>query len=287
MIFYYAIGGGLGHVTRAQRVLAALGLTDSATILASAASASDISRIEIPHALERHPAAHREWLRDSIQRDDRLIVDTFPGGIQGELCGLDLRMDFVARLLRWDEYRRVVSDVLPHFETTWIVEDLVEEELTFVRVNSERVERLCLAASDVGQTLLSVRTGTSVDSARTDKSVCPTAAYWLVVHSGPAEEVAELVAYAATLRDLASDKPSRVLVASRCDVDLPTGFEVIDAYPASPLFADAARIVSAAGFNVMLETEPWRDKHVVVPFPRRFDDQFARAARRRSTLTAS
>jgi len=24
----------------------------------------------------------------------------------------------------------------------------------------------------------------------------------------------------------------------------------------------------------MLETEPWRDKHVVLPFVRRFDDQF-------------
>ena len=56
----------------------------------------------------------------------------------------------------------------------------------------------------------------------------------------------------------------------------------LDLIPASSLFAGAAKIISAAGFNVMLETEPYRGKHHAVPMPRRFDDQFARAARRRS-----
>jgi hypothetical protein len=96
------------------------------------------------------------------------------------------------------------------------------------------------------------------------------------VHSGPAEEVLELIAYT---RELTT---ARVLVATPCDVPMPDGFERVDAFPVSHLYADAERIVSAAGFNVMLETEPWRDKHLVLPFPRRFDDQFARAARRRN-----
>jgi hypothetical protein len=98
----------------------------------------------------------------------------------------------------------------------------------------------------------------------------------LIVHSGPEEEVRELVAYA---RELTT---GRVLVATRCDLTLPNGFERIDAYPVTHLFSHATRIISAAGFNVMLETEPYRDKHHVVPFARRFDDQFARAAQRRS-----
>jgi hypothetical protein len=103
-----------------------------------------------------------------------------------------------------------------------------------------------------------------------------TGSYWLIVHSGPAEEVLELIAYT---RELTS---SRVLVATPCDLPMSAGFARIDAFPVSHLFADAERIVSAAGFNVMLETEPWRDKHIVLPFPRRFDDQFARAAKRKA-----
>jgi len=36
----------------------------------------------------------------------------------------------------------------------------------------------------------------------------------------------------------------------------------------------------------MLETEAWRDKHSVVPFPRKFDDQFLRAARRKRSSSS-
>jgi hypothetical protein len=78
----------------------------------------------------------------------------------------------------------------------------------------------------------------------------------------------------------------RVLVATTQDIRLPEGFERTDTYPASRLFAAATRIISAAGFNIMLETEPWRAKHDVMPLPRSFDDQYTRAARRRArTLT--
>jgi hypothetical protein len=101
----------------------------------------------------------------------------------------------------------------------------------------------------------------------------------LVVHSGPEHEVRELIAYAEELQRIENDD-SEIVVVSQCGIGL-------DIVPASSLFAGAKRIVSAAGFNVMLETEPYRDKHHVVPMPRRFDDQFARAARRRRRYDSS
>jgi hypothetical protein len=104
--------------------------------------------------------------------------------------------------------------------------------------------------------------------------------YWLIVHSGPLAEVEELVAYTAELRRL-HGSDVEVRVATPCHPTLPPGFERIDAFPATPLFGAAERIITAAGFNVMLETERHRERHEVVPFPRRFDDQFLRAARRR------
>ena len=266
MILYYALGGGLGHLTRGRRVLESLGLTGDAAIVTASPYASDarvtggIPVIDVSITLEHDVDAHRTWMRGLDA--DRLLVDTFPGGMHGELCGLDVPMDLVARSLRWAEYRCAVPGELPFFDTAWLLEELEPEHEAFVREHSRRSVPLDLVRPVAG---------------------APEAAapFWLIVHSGPEEEVRELIAYTAELRAHAVTPAERTLVATRCDVPLPAGFERIDAYPAAALFARAERIVSAAGFNVMLETESWRDKHDVVPFARRFDDQYRRAARRR------
>jgi hypothetical protein len=276
MILYYALGGGLGHLTRGRRVLESLGLTQDATFVTASPYACDervtggIPVITVPSRLERDPAAHRIWLRDLARNAERLIADTFPCGIQGELSeGIDIPTDLVARLLRWDEYRRAVPETLPRFDTVWRVEELTATHESELRKRCNRFVPLDLAIGEAD--------GESLAPQRVE--VRP---YWVVVHSGPEDEVRELVTYAEELRSLEPAPPERIVVASRCSVPLPHGFAPADAYPASPLFADAARIISAAGFNVMLETEPWRAKHDVVPFPRAFDDQFRRAGRRRA-----
>lgn len=269
MILYYAVGGGLGHLTRGRRVLETLGLEKRAAFVTASPYARDarvtggIPVIEVPAHLERAPAEHRAWLRDLIRerQPERLIADAFPAGIQGELSGMPMAMDHVARILRLDEYRRAVTGDIPRFDTTWTVEELAPDHEAFVRAQSEEIIDLDL---------------TPVPPARV--VVEP---FWVIVHSGPEEEVSELVAYAANLRDLATDRPERILVASRCSMTLPAGFERTDEYPVTHLFPSAARIISAAGFNVMSETAAWAEKHHVVPFPRRFDDQYLRAARRR------
>lgn len=266
MILYYALGGGLGHLTRGRRVLEALGLAHDAAFVTASPYARDprvtggIPVIDVPPHLEHTPASHHAWLRDVVraERPERLFADTFPGGIQGELCGLDVPMDLVGRILRWDEYRRVVPGELPAFDTTWLAEELVPEQEAFA-------------------------SGRIVPLALTPPAVAAVAGdpYWLIVHSGPEDEVRELVAYAEELRTLANDPPPRTLVASRCNIALPRGFEPIDEYPATHLYPAATRILTAAGFNVMLETTLWRHKHHAIPFPRRFDDQYLRASRRR------
>jgi len=258
MILYYAVGGGLGHLTRARRVLETLGL--DATIVTASPYARDprvtggFPIIEVPMHLERDVAAHRAWIRDLARNAGRLIADTFPGGIQGELCGLTgIRLDYVARLLRWDEYRRAVPDDLPHFDTTYVIEELTHE----VHGNSVPLRLPSPRAAGRG----------------------PGEGQTVIVHSGPPHEVLDLIAYAQELTPPMPAAPH--LVATPCDIPLPPDFRRIDAYPVTHLFPEASRIISAAGFNVMAETEPWRDKHHVVPYPRRFDDQFLRAARRK------
>jgi hypothetical protein len=116
MILYYAVGGGLGHLTRGRRVLEALGL-DAAFVTASEYAGDPRVTGGIPVIDARGP-----WQQETAC--DRLIVDTFPCGIQGELSGLDVPMDLVARRLRWEEYRRAVPAPLPRFDTVYWLEDL-------------------------------------------------------------------------------------------------------------------------------------------------------------------
>lgn len=247
MIVYYAVGGGRGHVTRARRVLAALGI--EARIVASS---------DLPPHLEESIDAHRAWIR--ALGAERIIADAFPLGIHGELADVGVPLDHVARLLRWDDYRREVAAPLPRFGTTWRVEELSPEHDAALRAASDRVVDLPLCA-DV-------------------EPVAIAQPYRIVIHSGPADEVRELIAYAEEMKRL-DGSTARIVVATDCATD---GAERVAIDPPSALFAGAERIVSAAGFNVMLETEAWREKHDVVPFGRRFDDQFARAARRRRAL---
>jgi hypothetical protein len=94
--------------------------------------------------------------------------------------------------------------------------------------------------------------------------------------------VAELVGYAEETAAAEGVLPRLVLV-SPPEV-APDGVYRLDAYPAWPLFAHASRIISAAGWNIVRQAAPWRDRHRMLPFPRLFDDQFTRAARARSGL---
>ncbi len=245
-VVYYAPGGGLGHVTRARRVLALLGLAD----------AMIIGSRDIPPELEGNREAHRAWLAPRM-RGRHLITDAFPCGIAGELEGIEAaRIDHVARLLRWNEYRAAVPQQAPRFATTYLAEPLTSAHEAF----------LCAQSREVKPIEWSVR-GAAATGPREA---------WLIVHSGPVHEVEELVRYALELQRLEGSRHEAHVVTTS-EVALPDGFRQV----AGAAYAEAARIITAAGFNTMLETEPYRERHHVVPFPRRFDDQFLRAARRR------
>jgi hypothetical protein len=77
--------------------------------------------------------------------------------------------------------------------------------------------------------------------------------YHLVVHSGPAEEVDQLTALAP--------EPRRIISRNY--------------YPAVNLLHRAAWVYSGCGYNIMAEMLG-RPNHTALPFPRRYDDQFAR-----------
>ena len=238
MILYYALGGGLGHLTRARKVLG----EEEAVLLTASGHARDPRVtggrpvIPVPRRLGHDRAAFRAWLTmllDDLQPDE-LLVDAFPGGILGELCGIELPpARLIARALRWDAYARRLDGPLPEYDTVHALEPLGYDP-------PGPVEPLSLPHAAPGEPLL--------DEPHT-----------LVVHAGPEDELQQLLAHA---------RGKTLVIHPRHQ----------DVYPVEPHLAHAEHIVTGAGFNAIHETAPYRDRHTAVPFPRELDDQYARAA---------
>ena len=275
MLLYYAMGGGLGHLTRARAFLYTLGLDGASTLLTSSRFASDprvtggLPVLHVPAGLDGDREGLRAFLEKAIPDlgASRLVVDAFPAGILGELAGWrpppGLALWHAARLLRWERYAADTSARLPRFEKTFVLEALHDDHRS----------ALAAASVEIGPLDLVDPPSTPADPVE--------APYALVVHSGPDDETNDLVACARELLR-ADGSEARIVVASpERPRDLPPDVSWRDAFPATALFGGAERIVAAAGFNVVRQTAPYRAKRFLVPYPRRFDDQFARAARLR------
>ncbi len=281
MILYYAFGGGLGHLTRARAVAHTLQLEPPLLLLTASPWASDptirgpFELLQPPPALERNVAAFRRWLQLQIARfqPQHIYLDAFPAGIQGEWCelALDVPVTYLARRLRWPSYRPLLRGQPPTYTQTWLLEPLETAHRQFIADYSTVVNPLQLhdppalaPAHLLARCQAIQRSGQAV---------------WLIVHTGSAAEVQALLEYAKALATLEQADPQLVLMTPPT-VPSPRwpGLEHWQVYPAWPLFSHANRIISAAGFNCMRQLAAYRQRHHCLPFDRRFDDQYARAA---------
>jgi hypothetical protein len=172
-------------------------------------------------------------------------------------------MRYVCRALRWSRYRARVASI-PRYTESLVLEPL------------EAAHRRALEEfSSATRSLQLLDPPDDPSQVPDDEDPC-----WLVVHSVPREEVDALVSYAEGARAIERDGAS-ILVVSPGDAGVASSHRSLDVYPASSLFPRASRVFTACGFNVMRQMQPWRDKHVFIPFERPLDDQFARAARAR------
>lgn len=279
MILYYALGGGLGHLTRARAVLHTLGIREAVLLTASpfasdARVAGTFRTIQVPGTLDRDVLALRSYLMDIVLQlsPTEIFLDAFPGGLLGELRGVSfpsgVRVHHVARLLQWSAYQRHAKGPWPELHTTFVVEPLAPEHQADVVSASRHVQTLALVDP------LCFGDPCTLGALSSSST-------WLIVHAGSPLETAELCAYASELAYQEGVRPRLMLVSPDARVILPPGVTHLNCYPASPLFPVADRIVSACGFNIMRQTVTFADRHHFMPFSRRFDDQFLRAARRR------
>ncbi len=305
MILYYAAGGGLGHLTRARAVIHTLGAESVALLTASAFAfdkrvVGEMPIIHIPQNFSADIGGYRNWLGEVFEeiRPTKIFLDTFPCGILGEFCEFDFpkgaELFHIARILRWAEYENVISGAPPVFQSTFLVEPLTEDQEYYLQAYSKSLNFLKLtdppamlneAEKDFVRRLQ--------ESWRPDLRPC-----WFIIHSGSLEEMDELLAYAKEMSEQERVNPRLILIAPKkialwnlghingrqsADFESLAAVEMVDFYPASVLFPFADRLISACGFNVMRQTESYQEKHRFLPFARRFDNQFLRAARRKGS----
>ncbi len=282
------MGGGLGHLTRAHSFLHSFNLVDNTFILTSSEFAEDkriignCKTIKVDKNFEKDIFAFQEFLSKTFVEFNikTIYLDSFPFGIIGEFADFDfqeIEVNYIARLLRWNNYSKIIKKNNPKFNKTFLLEPLEAEHQKFIDINSASQTKLGLVypkpflskqVEDLLQTIL--------------RNHSP---FWLIVHSGSDEEILELADYAEEMREVEKTEVNLVLIS-------PSKIEHKDLfhynlYPASVLFNKAERIFSGCGFNIMKQTEDLADKHFFIPFERRFDNQFLRAKKRRENLNKS
>ncbi|QBB71210.1 hypothetical protein ELE36_13075 [Pseudolysobacter antarcticus] len=272
-LIYYAIGGGLGHLVRAKAFLQMTGLTAQTTVLTNSEFADDprivdgLNILAVPNSLQENAADFRAWLIGQIEKlnAECICIDVFPAGILGELCDLpdSLGVEFwhIARLLRWDQYAPLICGSAPRYTRVWRLEPLHPTHQQFLEAHCDHIEDIEL-----------------IDAPMPEPIECADP-FWLIVHSGPTSEVAEIIAYAAEIRSIENREIELCVASKQPPGKLPAATRILDVFPAQIYFAAAERIFSAAGFNMMRQMRAYRQKHVVLPMPRRYDDQFERARR--------
>lgn len=267
-----ALGGGYGHASRVAAARWTLQVEEPTVVVVSD---PDLPEALVPGcSLLSPPAAVRSrvelrlWLSELLAElaPDEVWVDAFPVGVLGELThdlfgGRPLR--HLARRLRWDSYVRRLSIHPPRYDTVWVTEELEPAHCAWLAADSGTLTPLELSDPPLDP-------GPAAAVELPDD-------VWLVIHSGPLQEVAQLVAVAR-----AYAAGPIVIVAPGEGLRLPGVHGWLHVIPAAPLAQrpEVAGVVTAGGTASLRQYRQLGNRHIVVPLRRPLDDQAWRAAHR-------
>ena len=195
-----------------------------------------------------------------------LVMDCFPNGILGEFAGREIPVEevwYITRRMKWDQYKDKLWSS-PHFSQSIVLEELEPSHRQFIVDHSAMVEEGSLEYPHVW-------VHPQFQQRLTHN---PT---WLIVHAGKAQELRLLIDQVFDILSVIKEKPDILLIS-------PINYEhesivQLHFYPAYALYPYAERIFTGCGFNSMQQTRAFRDKHVFIPFERKYDDQHWRAAK--------
>lgn len=266
------MGGGFGHLTRIQTFIHTFQISDPFKIVTANHSAYDFFGEEQLLFIEASPQTTKYELADKIEivtapfNFNRLYIDTFPCGILGELTPETIKADktyYLARRMIWDNYNSQI-DKNPSFDHVYKFEPLENSHQDFITAHSKEI-------IDASLIYPSQNISFSHPIFKSPKPI------WIIVHTTHAEELAILVDHAQDIAGIEKVDPQLVVLSDQ-EISLPDSAIWLHNQNPMDWYSRADKIFSAAGFNTWHQLKPWKQKHIVIPFKRRFDDQFWRAS---------
>ncbi|NJO00426.1 MAG: hypothetical protein HC880_00935, partial [Bacteroidia bacterium] len=219
MVLFYAMGGGLGHLTRAVSFMHTLSLDSSQIRLLSASPYArppflpeKIQSLQVPTGLDQEPGHYRRWLETLVQTHQirEVYLDAFPAGILGEWNDFpgQLRFHYLARILHWPRYKRLLGNHPPQIHTTYLLEVLPADQQAFIHRNAQQVLKL---------NLLDPPASSSPAELYPDLAAWATGPRpaWLIVHSEPSAEVEALIDYAQQCCGIEQISPDCLVISQR------------------------------------------------------------------------
>jgi hypothetical protein len=265
MNLFYVMGGGVGHLTRVHTFINQFQIDDVRILTNNPLASSYFSNQEI---IKIEGNTSKEVAQHVVQtlkrvRPTEVYIDSFPCGLFGELTFTkETPLHYIARRLKWNVYRELCSDAI-RFQNTYCVEELEPEHKAFIEKQSKQKWVLQLNYPQPRPETI-------------PQHLIPIARpLWLVVHAFIKEEVEALVAYAKETARITGQRATMVLVSDQ-QIEHPD-VVTISYFPAVDWFPLADKIFTGAGFNALQQLQAFNDKTVVMPFPRKLDDQFWRA----------
>jgi hypothetical protein len=302
-VVYYALGGGLGHLTRSlalgrtlqrrgQGLVVALTNSPHADLYAR----EELAARRLTPTDGASPAALAAWVQRALdeERPRLFIVDAFPRGLLGELPELlAARRGPAALILRRlrEEYVReydLPEFIRAHYDWVLLVEkgldewrfalgDLAQEVPPILIRSAEELlppeeARARLRCSDDGPVVLGVGAG---DAQQVQRFLALLVKVWTRCGLTGHLRLATAQTWPA-----GSWEPGRSRDFCTPETDLPSGpwdpF-LINYYPLFELFRGVSLVVGACGYNLFHETQAAGVPALFLPQRRLYDDQFARA----------
>jgi len=277
MDIYYAVGSGLGHANRARLFIEKLQLSNILVIVNSQYAKKLLE--PIPHKIipiscfsKLETARHEAQKIIRQHKPEKVYLDTFPGGIVGEWCGIGaetIHFYLVSRILKVEIYKKILPDLrLPTFKKIFISEKISDAQYQYLKCIS--VENSLID--------ISLTHGLTSKNKATQIRLDIQQPFWLIIHSGNIEECLTLYQHALDLAKL-HNKIVEICFVHPQPKSLSRYVEgkVFQDWHLKDFVVQAEKIFTACGYNLMHELQEFRDKQVFIPFFRKYDDQFLRA----------
>ena len=288
---FYAFGAGYGHITRTLAMIQYLreeALLEGRVILLTEClqphKRNFVDRLELAEkqieVIEANAETYlqekrfSEWLVQQLKlcHCTGLFLDVFPFGIKGELATIyqalnnDIGLYLVARNLKWQEYIKMFPAEMPdiRFKSVYALEELNSDLQSWFDTHSEGVVKLELTYSD--------QYPAEINPQKENLNLPDQ--FRMVVHSGSEDELEQLYLWT---KEKQKDNLPIVVVSPFCPDYIAECDMWLDYYPANQIIPLATSVTSAAGFNIIHAMRHIKIDHWIMPFPRKFDDQFLRA----------